>query len=78
MIQEPIRAPRPTYSIARTVSFTVSMTKSLFPSVVMPEGKWNLADPPVPSVDPEDPAIPANVVVDPMELTTFATTLRIV
>ena len=67
-----------TYSIARTVLFPVSMTRSLFPSVVMPEGVKNLAVAPLPSAKPEEPAVPANVVVLPKAVTTFPTTLRIV
>jgi len=66
------------HSIARTVLFPVSLTRSAFPSVVIPEGMLNLDVEPVPSVEPEDPAIPATVVVSPIALTTFATTLRIV
>ena len=37
--------------------------------MVIPLGSLNLADVPVPSADPEDPAYPASVVTAPVEIT---------
>ena len=37
--------------------------------MVIPRGFLNLADVPVASVDPEDPAVPASVVTAPVEIT---------
>jgi hypothetical protein len=61
--------------IARMVLLPVSVTKRDGPSVTTPMGVWNVAAVPVPSAEPEVPAIPAKVVTTPDEITTFRTVL---
>ena len=56
-------------TILRIVWLLLSVTYRFIPSVVIPCGYLNLADVPVPFVEPELPADPARVVTAPVDIT---------
>ena len=60
-------------TIFRILSLPTSATYRFVPSVVIQEGLENLAEVPVASVAPEDPAVPARVVTVPLSITIFRT-----